>query len=371
MIVHYKIRCIIAHQLHLHWHEIYQGKNELNLPPIKADMKHILCLLFSLLSLGIFAQNSTADAVIYSENGDKFRIYLNEELINEDPRSNVKIKGLVSEYYQVRVDFEDAHLSDFTSKMFAVKYDLEVTYVIKLTKKGYALRYFSERTKEMTTQKLAPGTYQFDQPIEPQIAEPIAPPVSQATTTVTTHQTTTTTKKNGITNNEKVNVNVNMGGVNMGINMDIPAEEGGTHVQSTTTTTTTTTTSHGIDSNPRPHYSEEKPHHNNLPSNANNVPTGKCGFPMDNATFESAKSSIKSKSFSDSKMTLAKQMTGSNCLSAAQIKEIVLLFDFETDRLEYAKFANSRCNDPQNYFLVNDAFQFESTIDELNKSIKP
>jgi hypothetical protein len=92
---------------------------------------------------------------------------------------------------------------------------------------------------------------------------------------------------------------------------------------------------------------------------------------METGAFESAKASIKSKSFSDSKMTLAKQMTGTNCLSAAQIKEITTLFDFETDRLEYAKFAHSRCTDPQNYFLVNDAFQFESTIDELNKSIKP
>jgi hypothetical protein len=335
-------------------------------------MKHILCILFSLLTWGAIAQNSTADAVIYSENGDKFRIYLNEELINEDPRSNVKIKGLESEFYQVRVDFADEHLSDFTSKMFAVKYGIEVTYVIKLTKKGYALRYFSERPKEATTAHLAPGTYQFAQPIEPQMTEPVAPPVSQATTTVTTHQTTTTTKKNGTTNNEKVNVNVNMGGVNMGINMDIPADDSGTHVQSTTTTTTTTTTtSHGIDSKPRPHFSEEKPQHNNRPTNANNVPTGKCGFPMDNAAFESAKSSIKAKTFSDSKMTLAKQVTGANCLSAAQIKEITMLFDFETDRVEYAKFAYNRCNDPQNYFLVNDAFQFESTIDELNKSIKP
>jgi hypothetical protein len=70
-------------------------------------------------------------------------------------------------------------------------------------------------------------------------------------------------------------------------------------------------------------------------------------------------------------MTLAKQITGSNCLSAAQIKEIVTLFDFETDRVEYAAFAHARCNDPQNYFLINDAFKFESSIDELNSKINP
>jgi hypothetical protein len=90
---------------------------------------------------------------------------------------------------------------------------------------------------------------------------------------------------------------------------------------------------------------------------------------MEVAAFNQAKESIAKKSFSDSKMTLAKQITASHCFSALQVKEITALFDFETDRLEYAKFAHSRCNDPQNYFLVNDAFQFESTIDELNKNI--
>ncbi len=348
-------------------------------------MKHILCIFLGILSFGMMAQSQLADAIVYSENGDRFKIYLNEELINEDPRPNVKIKGLASEYYMARIDFEDPNLPDFTSKMFAVKYDLEVTYVIKLTKKGYALRYFTERPKEPIAQKLPPGTYQYVEPINTlgdpdNVAVPVEAPAMpvempvSTSTTVTTQKSTTTSQKGGNPQNEKVNVNVNMGGVNLGINMDVPADPGFNQNSSSTTTTTTTTTttktSGSVGNSGRP-STHEKPHHDHPQNQTNAAPTGRCGYPMDNASFQSAKSSIQSKSFSDSKMTLAKQITGSNCLSAAQIKEIVTLFDFETDRVEYAAFAHSRCNDPQNYFLINDAFKFESSIEELNSKINP
>ena len=54
---------------------------------------------------------------------------------------------------------------------------------------------------------------------------------------------------------------------------------------------------------------------------------------------------------------------------AAQVKEIADLFDYEADRLEYAIFAYKFTYDPNAYFKVNDAFEFESSIEELNDAI--
>jgi hypothetical protein len=34
--------------------------------------------------------------------------------------------------------------------------------------------------------------------------------------------------------------------------------------------------------------------------------------------------------------------------------------------LEYAKFTHPFCFNPENYWKVNDVFEFESSIDELN-----
>jgi hypothetical protein len=94
-----------------------------------------------------------------------------------------------------------------------------------------------------------------------------------------------------------------------------------------------------------------------------------CPVPMTENAYRNAKSSIASKSFESSKLSIAKQITGSNCLTAAQVKELMLLFDFEGSKLEYAKFAYDKTYDKGNYFLVNDAFDFESSVQSLNKFI--
>ena len=92
--------------------------------------------------------------------------------------------------------------------------------------------------------------------------------------------------------------------------------------------------------------------------------------PMSPEDFASAKASISSKSFEDSKLTLAKQIAASNHLTSKQVKEIMQLFSFEDSKLDFAKFAYKYVYDPNNYYIVNDAFKFSSSIDELNEFIK-
>jgi hypothetical protein len=91
--------------------------------------------------------------------------------------------------------------------------------------------------------------------------------------------------------------------------------------------------------------------------------------PTTAADFEVAAASIKSKSFSDSKMTLAKKASKENCLTAVQIKTILDIFDFESSKIEYAKYAYDYCFDPNNYYKVNDTFEFESSIEKLDAYI--
>lgn len=91
--------------------------------------------------------------------------------------------------------------------------------------------------------------------------------------------------------------------------------------------------------------------------------------PMSPEDFASAKASISSKSFEDSKLTLAKQIAASNHLTSKQVKEIMQLFSFEDSKLDFAKYAYKYVYDPNNYYIVNDAFKFSSSIDELNEFI--
>lgn len=144
---------------------------------------------------------------------------------------------------------------------------------------------------------------------------------------------------------QNTDINVNMGGMGIDMNVNISESYSETH--------TTTTTSGGADHYVMPGYSGA---------------IG-CPWPMDESEFSNAQSSVSSKDFEESKLTVAKQITGSNCLTADQVKRIMGEFDFEDSKLEYAKFAYNKTYDIGNYYKLNDAFDFESSIDELNEYI--
>jgi hypothetical protein len=78
---------------------------------------------------------------------------------------------------------------------------------------------------------------------------------------------------------------------------------------------------------------------------------------------------INSSTFESSKILIAKQAISSNYFFARQVKQLLSLFTFESSKLEIAKLAYLKTLDKGNFFLVNDAFTFESSIDELNEFI--
>jgi hypothetical protein len=181
-------------------------------------------------------------------------------------------------------------------------------------------------------------------------------------TTVTEQTVTTTTTGTGMNTNmntgtgEYVSMNVTTDGFGMNVNINANGMNTGTTGTATTTTTTTTTTT----GNQNVVYSDPQP---------TVIQPAPC-MQMTNSDFDGALNSIKAKSFEDSKLTVAKQITSKNCISAAQVKSIMGTFGFEETKLEYAKFAYDYCWEKNNYYKVNDAFGFESSIDELDSYIK-
>jgi hypothetical protein len=90
---------------------------------------------------------------------------------------------------------------------------------------------------------------------------------------------------------------------------------------------------------------------------------------MPNNDFNNALSVIRKESFDSSKLATAKQVTATNYLSVNQIVQICRLFSFESSKLDYAKFAYNYCVDKNNYFQVNEVFNYTSSKDELRKYI--
>jgi len=301
--------------------------------------KVLLSILMAGLMLPAISQKS--NLIVFSENGEAFQLVLNGILQNADPETNVMISDLIAPSYKLKVIFE-ADIPDMNKNIYSQDGSSQDTYMIKQNKKGeYVLRF--QNSVPIAQAPPLPST----QVVHVYSATPPA-----ANVTVT--QTTTTTQVAAPAAGTNVNMNANVNGVSMNVNINE------TNVSSASTTTTTTTTTSGGVATSGAEVVYVLPGYNGYYG---------CPYPMQDGDFQMAKRSIESKAFSDSKLIVAKQVLDKNCLLTSQVHQIVELFDFEDDRLEIAKYAYGSTLDVGNYFRINDAFDFESSIEELDEYI--
>jgi len=70
------------------------------------------------------------------------------------------------------------------------------------------------------------------------------------------------------------------------------------------------------------------------------------------------------------KVKIAIQDMDSACVLVSQTKELILLFEFEETRLDFAKFMFAYTFDIDNYEKLYTAFNFENSKDELKQYVK-
>jgi len=296
-------------------------------------MKKLALIAFGMLAISILnAQN--ANAVFFTENGERFSVILNGMLQNSQPETWIRVTDLPAPNYKVKIIFEQKRLGEINKTIYLTP-ETETTFAIRQNKKkGYLLRLMNNYPV-LQSPELAPGQAAIG--FQPQGI----PAMAGSTTT--------------IVNNTTINNNMNVSTSGVGNNVNVVNSNDGAGAQNAKSNT-------GIGNqppiDPNPYV---LPGYNGVYG---------CQRPMARPDFEQAMQSIKAKSFEDSKLTIAKQLIGSNCLLSTQVKEIMLLFSFEDTRLDFAKFAYGFTLDMGNYFKVNDAFTFESSIDELNKYIQ-
>jgi hypothetical protein len=316
--------------------------------------KVIFTLLVAFYAVSAFAQGS--NYIFFAEQGEQFFVIINGIRQNEEPQTNVKVQNVNAMVLKVKIIFADKALGEVDKTLPVPEAPTEVTWNVRKDKNGaYVVKYFGEVPIAQ-----APPT----PPTQTVITYHTTPaPAPVTSTTISTTTTTTGTNPNG----DNVNVNVGIGVPGGGFGMNVNINDGtnfqqNTSVTSTTTTTTTTSTPAPA---PTPVPAPNNDHYN-MPGY--NGPIG-CPWPMNASDFASAKASIQKQSFSDTQFKIAQQIFNSNCLTSAQVKEIMLIFSFEETRLDFAKFAYGRTFDLGNYYKVNDAFTFSSSVDELNDYI--
>ena len=86
--------------------------------------------------------------------------------------------------------------------------------------------------------------------------------------------------------------------------------------------------------------------------------------------FSIALESIKKENFESGKLQFAKNMTMAGPICVEQIIQVCNVFNQESSKLEYAKFAYQYCGDKNLYYLVNNVFTFQSSKNELSNFIR-
>jgi hypothetical protein len=259
----------------------------------------------------------------------------------------------------------------------------EYTTVITTNKKGERVfrpqgeAALGTAAKAEPVSKPAPVTFVEDKPVPPPPAPTPGIRTDVAVGGMETVTTTVVVEEQGLDALDGENVNINMGVNGVGINMNVRVDERGmdlstgttgttsrTTTRTTTTTTTTTTgTKPAVTVEAAPPAPVKEPEVYRMPGYSG--PVG-CAWPMSTSEFADARKSIEGKSFEDTKMTVAKQLGRDRCFTVDQVKGIMSVFSFEDSKLEFAKYAYDRTYDIGNYFKLNDAFTFESSVEELN-----
>jgi hypothetical protein len=86
--------------------------------------------------------------------------------------------------------------------------------------------------------------------------------------------------------------------------------------------------------------------------------------------FNDLKEQLRREWSENNRVNSAKYIIDKSSFTSAQVKELMLLFTFESNRLEIAKYAYCKTVDQRNYLLVNDALSFSSSRDELARFLR-
>lgn len=315
------------------------------------------------------AKGQTSNLIIFSEMGEKFTLIVDGEVKNEVPATRVVATGLKSATPSILVKFADAGIPPVKQNAW-LEPDMEYTLKLTTNKKWeHVLRMQGQAALGTST---STSTFVEDPPAtisDPAIADPPAPSAPQGTGG-TGSVTTTTTQSTGTTGAVNMNVGINGVGVNMSVGITDPLAATTTTTTTTTMTTTTTTTTGQNDETDQESASTPVVEEVVQRMPGYNGPIGCMSLPMGETDFNEAKATIESKGFEETKLTVAKQIGDNNCFSVAQVKAVMGLFGFEETRLDFAKYAYDHTHDIGNYYKVNDAFSFSSSIDELSTYLK-
>lgn len=91
---------------------------------------------------------------------------------------------------------------------------------------------------------------------------------------------------------------------------------------------------------------------------------------MSGREFESLKEALRREWFENNRLTSVRNVTEKTNFTTQQVKELMQLFVFESNRVEVAKAAYNKTLDKHNYFQLNELLTFSSSKEDLARYIR-
>lgn len=344
-------------------------------------MKDVFALALALTTLlaATVVQAQTTDLVFFTDDGAKFTLIIDGDVKNAEPAARVVATNIRNGSPMIMLRFADSNIPQLRKTAYFTL-GMEYTTMITMNKKGERVLRRTGQAELGTAArsepvKPKPVVFEDDIPVVVQPAIPVT--IKPAGEVVGTDHVTTVVvveeEAMDAAPNESININMGVNGV--GVNMTVKVDEGtSTATGSTRTTRTTTTTTSSVATGAKPQPAPvapptvvKEPEVYRMPGYSG--PVG-CGMPMTGTEFADARKTIESKNFEETKLTVAKQVGRERCFTVEQVKSIMGVFSFEDSKIEFAKYAYDRTHDVGNYYKLNEAFTFDSSVDDLNEFLQ-
>lgn len=93
----------------------------------------------------------------------------------------------------------------------------------------------------------------------------------------------------------------------------------------------------------------------------------RCDYLMNRQDVDRLADAMKSRSFESTRLTIAREALRNSSILAEDLKYILQQFDYESTRVEFAKFAYDYVCDRERFYYVYDVFKFDSSVRELEE----
>lgn len=321
-------------------------------------MNRIIILTLA-LSAHIFTINAQSHAklTVFNDEGNRFMLTLNGEIMNESHELRVEIDELVHSQYSAVVNFESQNLGIVRKNLF-LEPGNHYVYRIATNRRGrQVLRLFNTTPLTDFVEEPSPRPNPSDR-------------LSDAEQNITPASETETTQEEKA--RDAQNPSKESRGKKTKVTMTMPD---GSLFQMKVETDDDTEPKADIPQGPRattPNTDEttaEKQEDDPVVYVEGYSGRIGCPHPMSSKEISGLVSTIEGQSFSDSKLRTAKRALQNKCIKVSDVKKIMDLFSFEDSKLDFAKHAYTSTHDIDNYYLLYNNFSFEFSIEELEEYI--